>query len=43
MLASRWHLDLFFNPEDGNIKFLLNVGCLQTDYMALYPQRQKSS
>jgi hypothetical protein len=29
-------LDLFFDPEDGNDMFLQNVGCLSTEYKALY-------
>jgi hypothetical protein len=30
-------LGLFLDPEDGGHMFLRNVGCLSTDYTALYP------
>jgi hypothetical protein len=36
-------LGLFFVPEDGGDIFLLNVGWLSTDYMALNPRRENSS
>jgi hypothetical protein len=36
-------LDLFFDPEDGSAILLRNVGCLSTDYTALYLRRQNSS
>jgi hypothetical protein len=36
-------LGLLLNPEDGGDIFLQNVGCLSTDYTALYPKRQNSS
>jgi hypothetical protein len=29
---------LFFDPEDGGVMFLLNVGRLSKDYMAFYPR-----
>jgi hypothetical protein len=32
-----------FSREDGNEMFLRNTGWLSTDYVALYPRRQKSS
>jgi hypothetical protein len=33
-------LGSFFDPEDGGDMILRNVGCLSTDYTALYPRRQ---
>jgi hypothetical protein len=36
-------LSLYFDPEDGGDMFLRNVGCLSTDYTALYPRRWCSS
>jgi hypothetical protein len=36
-------LGLLFDPDDDGEIFLRNVGRLTTDYMALYPRRQKSS
>jgi hypothetical protein len=32
-------LGLFFYPEDGGDIFTLNIGCLPTDYTALYSRR----
>jgi hypothetical protein len=32
-----------FDPEDGGDMFLRNIGCLSTDYTALYLRRHKSS
>jgi hypothetical protein len=46
-LATCFHagflLGLFSDPEDGGDMFLRNVGCLSTDYTALYPRRKNSS
>jgi hypothetical protein len=36
-------LGLFIDPEDGGDMSLRNVGCLSTDYAALYPRRYYSS
>jgi hypothetical protein len=36
-------LGLFFDTENGGEMFLRNVGCLSTDYMALYPRKWYSS
>jgi hypothetical protein len=33
-------LGLLFDPQDGGHMMLRNVGCLSTDYTALYPRRQ---
>jgi hypothetical protein len=40
-VASRAYL--LFDPEDGGVMSLQNVGWLSLDYMALYLRRQKSS
>jgi hypothetical protein len=39
LLASYWFLGLLFNPEDGGVMFLRNVGGLSTDYTVLYPTK----
>jgi hypothetical protein len=41
-LDSGWQAELF-DPEYGGDMFLRNVGCLSTDYTALYLRRQNSS
>jgi hypothetical protein len=33
---------LFFDPDDGDERFLRSVRCLSTDYTALYPRRLNS-
>jgi hypothetical protein len=47
MLATCFHagflLGLVFDPEDGGDMLMRNVGCLSTDYTALYPRKQNSS
>jgi hypothetical protein len=35
--------DLFFDTEDVGDMFLLNFGCLSTNYTALNPTRQNTS
>jgi hypothetical protein len=44
LLATYFHAGFFlglffFGPEDGGDMFLRYVGCLSTDYMALYARR----
>jgi hypothetical protein len=34
---------LFFDPEDGGVMFLPNVGWLSPDYTAVYTRRQRFS
>jgi hypothetical protein len=36
LLQAGFFLGLFFDPEDGGYMFLLNVGCLSTDFTALF-------
>jgi hypothetical protein len=43
LLHTGFLLGLFFDPEDGSDVFFRNVGCLSTDYTALYPRRQNST
>jgi hypothetical protein len=43
MLHVGFLLGLLFDPENGGVMFLQNVGLLSLDYTALYPRRHNSS